>query len=198
MRYTYADNYYGAAAKIGRNFKNMYYGRFKLDLLMFILPYKQFCTTTNIFLIDFSISGGASYLNAEGKYQPNIHRPYPYADDCFGALCPWWLPPKGATSTPGSGIQDSDSVDCAGDCIKVIGEDNDGNAPQNGIAFPKTRYQVEGKPNGISVLQARKSFLKKQLGSKGSRISLKLDGQIVFGIIGSNSFTKFILIRLFL
>ena len=43
---------------------------------------------------------------------------------------------------------------------------------ENG-AFPKTRYHVEGKPNGISVLQARQSFLKKQFRTKGL-ISFKI------------------------
>jgi hypothetical protein len=38
---------------------------------------------------------------------------------------------------------------------------------ENG-AFPKTRYHVEGKPTGISVLEARTSFLKKQQRLKGN------------------------------
>lgn len=60
----------------------------------------------------------------------------------------------------------------------MIGGDNESDTSdkkdvhENG-AFPKTRYHVEGKPNGISVLQARQSFLKKQFRTKGL-INLKI------------------------
>ena len=70
-------------------------------------------------------------------------------------------------------------IDCVGDCVEVIGEpinsDKSDNKDfhENG-AFPKTRYHVEGKPNGISVLQARKSLLKKQLRAKGLNLMFHL------------------------
>ena len=67
-------------------------------------------------------------------------------------------------------------VECIGDCVEVIGGGSDDNLSDNkdislvdeNGAFPKTRYHVEGKPTGISVLEARTSFLKKQLRSKGN------------------------------
>ena len=93
-------------------------------------------------------------------------------NDCFGALCPWWLPAKDTTSE--KELQSNEDTDCVGDCVEVIGaqsgsEDNNRkeSIDDNG-AFPKTRYHVEGKPSGISVLQARKSFLKQQFRSKGN------------------------------
>ena len=100
--------------------------------------------------------------------QQNTFRPY--ANDCFGALCPWWLPAQDPSGDTEPGLQDTNVVGCVGDCVEVIGENSDDNESspvhENG-AFPKTRYHVEGKPTGISVLQARKSFLKKQLRTKG-------------------------------
>ena len=79
-------------------------------------------------------------------------------------------------------VQANDDVQCIGDCVDVVGGDSDvmGSGDNDVIssneispsyengAFPKDRYHVEGKPKGISVLEARTSFLKQQLkGSKG-------------------------------
>ena len=116
----------------------------------------------------FQILGGASYLNPKIVNTDNGFRPY--ADDCFGALCPWWLQEPDSSSVVGS--SDNSDIKCVGDCVEIIGAANDSDKSDNEVAhengaFPKTRYHVEGKPNGISVLQARQSFLKKQLRTKG-------------------------------
>ena len=127
---------------------------------------------SNFQTVLYTSLGGASYLNTNTNNAENTYRPYVYTNDCFGALCPWWLPAKDTTSE--KELQSNENIDCVGDCVEVIGaqsgskdnnrkESNDDNG-----AFPKTRYQVEGKPSGISVLQARKSFLKQQFRSKGN------------------------------
>ena len=107
--------------------------------------------------LKFCFLGGASYLNSKHRSQQNGDRPYVYADDCFGALCPWWLPAKDSSSTPEIDLQVSDGVECVGDCVEVIGEGSgeikvedditviSSNDVSNSVAFPKTRYHVEGK-----------------------------------------------------
>ena len=115
--------------------------------------------------------GGATYLNTKASNTKSGFRPY--ADDCFGALCPWWLPDAGTSSV--ADASNNNDIECVGDCVEVIGEPIDSDKSDNtdhreNGAFPKTRYHVEGKPNGISVLQARKSLLRKQLRAKGLNV----------------------------
>ena len=130
-------------------------------------------------MIIYIFLGGATYLNPKVIDTDKTFRPY--ADDCFGALCPWWLQETDTSSAVDSST-DSD-INCVGDCVEVIGGESESNTSdkkdvyENG-AFPKTRYHVEGKPNGISVLQARQSFLKKQFRTKGL-ISFKIK-ELVF------------------
>ena len=102
-------------------------------------------------------------------------RPKVYSDDCFGALCPWWLPKKSISDDETLVVDENDGRD---DGVIVVGEDGEevedddviviGELSEPNVAFPKTRYQVEGKPSGISTLDARKSLLRQQQKSKGN------------------------------